>query len=900
MFSSKIYNSQQALSSKLDVIKALPIIVPTLIFILGLILSIATFLMITHWEDSELQALFESNAHNRLSAMKTAIIRHQDEVNSISALFSSSTSVTRKEFTTFVQDALTRQPSIHALEWIPLVRKDQRDHYTLQAQKAGFNNFDIIQLDNNGEAISANVKYEYMPVYYIEPYSGNEKAMGFDLSSNPSRLVAIHKARDTGDLVITERINLVQKNNSQYGYLLFKAIYQKGKPNDTLTQKRENFTGLSTGVFSFEELLFTSMQNKTSIDMDILLLDMSAPVDKQFLHFHSFRSNGEVAATIPINSSAHIDGLHFKTSIDVLGREWSLLFIPTPAFLESRETIQAWLILLSGIIISILLSLYIYSSNLNSIRMDRTHARIKQETTELKAQRHLTDTVLHSASDVIVVLDLNGRIVQFNHTAEEITGYSSHELLGQLIWDWLIPDDQKTAVMHVFNNLRAGNTEITRQYENEWLTREGRRRLFQWHNSLLYDDNGEITHIVAMGYDITEKRKVESEHEQLQHELQQAQKMESLGQLTGGIAHDFNNLLGIINGYSSLLNDRCIQANDEKGITYTKQINDAGDRAAKLVSQMLTFSRSEHVDDLPLQFAPLLKDNIEMLRATLPSSIGIITEIEPDLPNVLMNPTNFHQILMNLSVNARDAMQGNGQITIKVSLVHNIDTLSQISQKQIEGDWVELCVNDSGSGIDTKTLEHIFEPFFTTKSIGKGTGMGLAVIYGIMQSHNGHILVESEPGKGTTFRLLFPPIQNNSETYVKTKPNQVYLTPNHGEKILVVDDEESLASFMAELLLSYGYEASYLIDSSEALAKFKRDPDHFSLLITDFTMPKMTGEKLIESIREFRPELPAILCTGYSDKFDSEVLKKLNIPCFEKPVNIKNILLKISELLKQE
>lgn len=898
MPSSENQNSQLAPSSKPDVLKTPHIIVPTLTFIIGLVLSIATFMMVTDWDDTELQRVFESNAHNRLSGMKAAIIRHQDVVNSIAGLFSSSSEVSRKEFRFFVQDALSRQPSIHALEWIPLVKKDQRDHYTLQAHEAGFNNFDIIQIDKNNQAITVDEKDEYMPVYYIEPYRGNEQAMGFDLSTNPTRLAAIHKARDTGFAVITERIKLVQENQDRYGYLLFKAIYQKGKPNETLAQKRENFTGLSTGVFSFEELLSTSMHNISTINMDILMLDMSAKADNQFLHYHSFRTDKEAVASSPINSAEHIDGLHWQTSIDVLGREWSLLFIPAPSFLESRESLQAWLILLAGIIISTLLSLYIFSNNIHVVRIDRTNARIEQETAEYKAQRHFTDTVLHSASDVIVVLDLNGRIVRFNRTAEEITGYSSSELLGQLIWDWLIPVDQKTAVMHVFNNLRKGNIEITRQYENDWLTRDGRHRLFQWHNSLLYDESGKVTHIVAMGYDITEKRKVESEHEQLQRELQQAQKMESLGQLTGGIAHDFNNLLGIINGYASLLNEKCKKINDDKGISYTKQISDAGNRAAKLVSQMLTFSRSEHLDDLPLQFEPLLKDNIDMLRASLPSSIDITTEIEPNVPSVLMNPTNFHQLLMNLSVNARDAMQGNGQITIKLSLVKNLDVLSQTSHKPIKGDWVDLSVNDSGSGIDSKTMEHIFEPFFTTKSVGKGTGMGLAVIYGIMQSHNGHIIVESEPGNGTTFRLLFPPIQTNSETHIKTKPNQDYLTPNHGEKILVVDDEESLASFMVELLLSYGYEASYIIDSSEALATFRRDPDNFSLLITDFTMPKMTGERLIELIREFRPELPAILCTGHSDKFDTNMSNKLNIPYFEKPVNIKNLLLKISELLK--
>lgn len=898
MTTSEPHNSLLDIRTEPDVIKV--IIVPALTFIIGLILSIATFLMVTHWDESELQRLFESDARNYLSAMKIAITRHQDEVNSIASLFSSSNDVTRKEFRLFVQDALIRQSSIRALQWIPLVKKSQRAHYTLQAQQAGFNNFDIIQMDTFGKLISAKVKDEYLPVYYVEPYTGNEQAMGFDLSSNPASLSAIHEARDTGVAVITERIKLIQEEQDSYGYLIFKAIYKKGQPHETLTQRRDNFIGLSTGFFSFEQLLSSSIENISAIDMDILMLDMSAPADKQFLHFHSFRTNEQATETIPMNTDNHIDGLHWQNSINVLGHEWSLLFIPAPSFLENSETLQAKLILLAGLIISTLLSLYILSSNIHVTRMARTNARLEQKTTDHKAQRHFTDTVLNSASDVIVVLDLEGRIVRFNRTAETITGFTSDELLGQLIWEWIIPLDQRASVKKVFNNLRSGNIEISSQYENEWLTRDGRHRLFQWHNSVLYDESGGITHIVAMGYDITEKRKAESEHEELQLELQQAQKMESLGQLTGGIAHDFNNLLGIINGYASLLNEKCKHKKDEKGISYTQQISDAGERAAKLVSQMLTFSRNEHQDDLPMQFDQLLKENVELLRASLPSSIELTTEIEPHLPNVQMNPTNFHQILMNLSVNARDAMQGSGQITIKLSLAHDIDTLSPISHKPIKGDWVELSVRDSGSGIDSEVVKHIFEPFFTTKSVGKGTGMGLSVIYGIMHSHDGHILVESKPGKGTLFRLLFPPIQTKSETLEKIKPNKIKLPENHGEKILVVDDEESLATYMAELLILHGYNASYIIDSSEALATFKQDPDNFSMLITDFTMPKMTGEKLIKMVREIRPDFPAILCTGHSDTFNTDKAEKLNIPYFEKPINSKKILFKISELLEHK
>ena len=880
-----------------EVIETKQVIVPVIIFVLGSLLSLGIFLLVLDWEESELQGLFDLGAQSRLSSLQTDIIRHREVVNSVAGLFSSYPSVSRKEFRAFVQNALSRQPGIQALEWIPLIKLADLDSYKQLAHQTGFSGFEITQLSFNDHMTQAQVKDEYLPVYYIEPYIGNEKAMGFDLSSHPARLLAINKARDTGEAVITERIKLVQYQQDRFGYLLFKAVYNKGHPLSTVQQRRENFIGLSAGVFHFAELLNATHKSQYPAGMDILIQDISAEPGKQFLHFHPSRTRKQALNINLQDLEALKTGIHWQKTINVLGRDWSFLFTPAPAFIEKYNKWQAWLILFAGLVISTLLSMYIFTKNQHVLRIAKANARLEKEFAEHQSQRNFTDTVLNAANDVVVVLDVFGRIVRFNRTAEELTGYKSKELLGQLIWRWLIPDDQISAVETVFNNLRNGNLDIARHYENEWVMRDKSRRLFQWHNSLLYDDHRNVSHIVAMGFDITDMKNAESEHERLQRELQQAQKMESLGQLTGGIAHDFNNLLGIINGYAALLLDSSQQAKDDKSTKYARNIQEAGDRAAKLVAQMLTFSRNDNLDDTPIKFQALIKENIEMLRATLPSSIEIKTEIEPDLPYVLMNPTNLHQILMNLSINARDAMEGVGQMTIKLALARGLDTQSQISHKPVKGDWVELSVSDTGKGIEAELVKHIFEPFFTTKEVGKGTGMGLSVLYGIMKSHGGHILVESEPGKGTTIRMLFAPATESNLNLQQNCNNLPEPPESNGERILIVDDETSLGNYMSELLASHGYDACFVSDSSEALTLFESQPDQFSMLVTDLTMPKLTGEELIKKVREIRPELPVILCTGYSDKFDKAKARELNIPFFEKPVNVKNILLKIAELL---
>ena len=878
------------------------IIAPMITFVIGAILSISVFSLVRGWEESELQSLFEFSARNRLAALQTDIIRHQSVVNSMASLFSSSHDVSRKEFSSFVQSALSSQTSILALGWNPLIKNAERNKYIEQAQKDGFTDFKITEFDPDSHVVEAMSGNDAVVVYYIEPYAGNEKALGFNIASHPGRLQAILQARDSGKAVITERIELVQ--NQDISYLLFMAVYQKSKAINTVAERREHFVGLAAGAFRLNNWMPFAMRSLPPMGLDVLILDQSAAKDNQFLHLHSSRTRDEVFQPTAQDIKNAETGLHWKTTINVLGREWSFLFMPAPVFMETHRSWQAWTILIAGFSFTLLLTLYLFAKARHTARMASANIELLHENTErkinvseLRDQIDFIDTVLDAASNIIVVIDLEGRFVRFNRAAEAFTGYSIDEVLNKPVWDLVIPEEQRNGVRTVFDRLRKGKVDIASQYEKEWLHRDGSRCLFQWHNSVLHDENGNISHIVAMGYDITEKKKAGIEHERLQRELQQAHKMESLGQLTGGIAHDFNNLLGIINGYATLIHDK-YRKKDEKLTNYVANILEAGDRAARLVSQMLAFSRSEQVDDKPVQFESLLKEDLKMLHAILPSTIDIKTEIEPDLPSVLMNPIHLHQILMNLAINARDAMQEVGQLTIKLGWARGLNAESQISYKPVKGDWIELSVSDTGSGIEPDTTRNIFNPFFTTKDVGKGTGMGLSVIYGIMQSHEGHILLESEPGKGSTFRMLFSPVIEETNKFTQDNLTTNVLPKGDGSEILVVDDELSLCTFMTELLLSNGYQAHFETESTKALALFQHEPNRFSMLITDQTMPRMTGMELINNIRMINPDLPVILCTGNNDMIDKKWVDELAVSFFEKPASNKRLLLKIAALLK--
>ncbi|MDH5387663.1 MAG: transporter substrate-binding domain-containing protein [Gammaproteobacteria bacterium] len=515
----------------------------------------------------------------------------------------------------------------------------------------------------------------------------------------------------------------------------------------------------------------------------------------------------------------------------------------------------------------------------------------------LKKSESRYRSLINSAGNTIAVIDLEGRFTQFNHAAEQLTGYKSEEIIGKTVWETVIPEEQQAGVKNVFENLRNGKIDIADEYENEWLTRDGSRRLLHWHNSVLYDETGKVSHIVAMGYDITESRSAQVEHMRMQNELQQAQKMESLGLLTGGIAHDFNNLLGIINGFAKLTLDRYFTHDEDKPAEYVRHIQQAGIRAAKLVEQMLDFSRIGFTQDITIELAPIIKEDIKMLRSTLPSTIEIKTKIELDLPPVLINPSQLHQILMNLVINARDAMNGIGQLTIQLGWAHNLNTKSPISHKPVKGDWIELCISDTGSGIDTDIINNIFDPFFTTKEVGEGTGMGLSVIYRIVENHGGHILLDTAINEGTTICILFAPALEAGNQLSDSIQEPAKMSRGNGSEILVVDDEAILAEYISTLLETHNYQPCSMTDSGKALALFKQNPDRFSMLITDQTMPKMMGTELIAAIREIRPELPVIICSGYSDKINVNTAIGLNIPYFNKPIDSNKLLLKIAELL---
>ncbi len=406
--------------------------------------------------------------------------------------------------------------------------------------------------------------------------------------------------------------------------------------------------------------------------------------------------------------------------------------------------------------------------------------------------------------------------------------------------------------------------------------------------------------------EIEERKQAEAQQYGLQKQLQQAQKMEAIGQLTGGIAHDFNNMLASIMGYTGLAQER-FGCDNDKLSEYLKEVNQASERARDLVAQMLAFSRGGTSQSQALYLEPLVKEAIKMLSSTMPSSIVVQTDFASDLPKIMMDPVQMQQIVMNLCINARDAMHGDGSLVVTLNIVNFERGQNCISCiKFIEGNYVELKVNDTGHGIDADMLARVFDPFFTTKDVGKGTGMGLSMVHGIVHEHDGHILVESELGKGTTFHLLFPLIQkkqnqekeNGNTLSEQDAPEQESRSDEVTRHILVVDDENSIVRFLREFLQVQGYKVTAETDSESALALFKENPGLYDLVVTDHTMPKLTGVEMSRAMLGLRPELPIILCTAYDKDIDESQAEKMGVQKFiSKPINPTTLLNTIGDLV---
>lgn len=503
---------------------------------------------------------------------------------------------------------------------------------------------------------------------------------------------------------------------------------------------------------------------------------------------------------------------------------------------------------------------------------------IKQSEREFEKMALMVSEITKQTGEGITVADRDGHYIFTNKAWTEMTGYTEEEVLTMTVKDFLIPNDEP----RLFRTVRKNQPGIR---ELELVKKDGSRFLAEISGFPLVLDHK----IVVLGVvrDVTKRRLLEKNQEE-------SARMELIGKLAGGIAHDFNNILAGIMGYAQMTS-MTLPAESEAH-NYINQIMTAGNRGKNLINQILLFSRKDKELDKPNFVGPIVNEAMILLKASLPSTISIQTNIQIESSPVLINSTRLHEVIINLVTNASEAIMDKGEI--EVSVTESIIEESIIGRKRIifPGIYTIITVKDNGSGIDDETIkQNLFQPFFTTKV--KGTGMGLAVVYGIIKNSNGEIIVQSEVGKGTIFNIYLPQTDRKYEPEINNKNNII----GGNEHILFVDDEDIVLDSLTKILQKIGFTVYAYSDPVEALKFFERENSMLNLVITDQTMPQLTGFELSEKMLKIRPDMKIILISGYSKELSEQKAIETGLRAIlRKPFEINKLTIKIREVLDND
>ncbi|MGB2751538.1 MAG: PAS domain S-box protein [Pyrinomonadaceae bacterium] len=510
-----------------------------------------------------------------------------------------------------------------------------------------------------------------------------------------------------------------------------------------------------------------------------------------------------------------------------------------------------------------------------AIRYEITERKLAED--RIRQQASLLD----KAQDAIIVSDLNHQVLYWNQGAERVYGWSEEDAFGRHIAELLSGGDRRELekahqALEVADEWKA---------ESRHTTRSGERIIVESRWTLVKNDAGEPDYYLIINTDITEKKHTE-EH------LLRAQRMESIGTLAGGIAHDLNNILSPIMMAADMM-----RTNPDGDTTrWVAMIKENAERGADLIKQVLTFARGMAGERITVNLKHLIKEIVSVLKETLPRSIKLEYEIEPELWTISADPTQIHQVLMNVCLNARDAMPDGGTLTIHAGNVAIDDNYARMNIDARAGSYLLLTVTDSGTGMSTDVINRIFDPFFTTKDVGKGTGLGLATTMTIVKSHDGFINVYSEPAKGTKFSIYLPSAEEHAARTTSADGSRT--ARGNGEMILVVDDEESIREVAAATLAANGYRTVTAADGLEAMDVYEENKAEIAAVLTDMAMPNMDGATMIAELRNIDPKLNIIAMSGMIHENQTVDLQKLGVEkLLPKPFTAEKLLTTLAEVL---
>ena len=496
-------------------------------------------------------------------------------------------------------------------------------------------------------------------------------------------------------------------------------------------------------------------------------------------------------------------------------------------------------------------------------------------------------TAIEQSAEAIVITDIDGNIQYVNPAFEQITGYSRDEVIGQNPRILKSGKQEEPFYKDLWDTITSGSVWrgriINRRKDGSLYTEEDTI-------SPVIDKEGKITNFVAVKRDI-------SKEQMLEEQLLQSQKMEAVGTLAGGVAHDFNNLLTIIQGHAELMMLKISES--DPNYRELRQIVNATTRAASLTRQLLLFSRKEMMEFKPINLNETIGNLLKMLKRLIGEDIRIVTSFDDDLWQVNADESNLEQVIMNIAVNARDAMPEGGALTIKTENLSLSEDECKFIPDSHSGKFVRLTIEDTGTGIPKEIMDKIFEPFFSTKEVGKGTGLGLSVVFGIVKKHNGWINVYSEPGQGAVFRIYLPAVSQTVEKAEENKNKSFQDLRGHGERILIIEDNRDVRDFASAALRQNGYVTYEAENAAAAVDVFRTEKGLFDLILSDVVLPDKNGFQLVKELLEIKADIPVVMCSGYTEeRARHSIVHEEGFQFLQKPYSLNKLLEIVKETLR--
>lgn len=892
-----------------DVLPRHRVIVVSVIALTGVITSLLLRNQAATEQENRIHTEFQHRAERNAYAAQGHLAVYPELLAQLSSVGSFNNPVYWTMLRNSFEHSTERHPTIAIMEWVPAVRHSNRERFERGNTRIQGRPIGILQRQSNGSLVPAPPAETYYPIQTAIPLEGNESVIGFDLSSAPT-WPSLERARDTQNLVITPQFTLVQEKgpNDSLAVNLIMPVFIRESDSSP-----EEFRGFIQCILRIRDTLGELHRDSPDEALLIYYEDVSAASNERSVLYanlagHEPPLSNSQTVELPINFDSSNPDFHFQ-NLSIGGREWRIISQINPAWAIAQRTLTPMVILGGGFSTTFLLSMLVNTLLLRTREIERTVKRrtsaleetrrmLEQDITQrVVAQKNLRESeallrgVLDNSVSEVFVKDRHGRYILFNEEYRKSLGKKTEEIIGRTDSELFSPE---LAADFVAADLKVLETREVIRFETDFEF-EGRRRVDIVQKYPILDSDGEIYAVGGIVTDISDRAEAEKVRQDYERKMQASQKMESLGVLAGGIAHDFNNVLATVLGQATLLRR---QGNlGDKQDRQIGLIEVAARRASSLCEQMLTYAgKASHETEL-IDLNKIIKETTELLTASLPKNISLITEFTQPIGAINANSAQIRQVVMNLIINAADAIKPTiGSVTIRTSQLHYLadEFSAAVSPAGLAaGDYIVVEFTDTGTGIKPEILNRIFEPFFTTKF--QGRGLGLSTVIGIVKNCGGGVTAVSHPAGGSTFTILLPKFTDPTPS---EEPTSLLEGSNVWGGALVIDDEQPLRQLAVTLLELEGMTTFEAANGKEAINVYRSHQKEIQVILLDLTMPGMTGAETLAELRKINPDLRVIILSGYSAKDPKTHLDELEFDAFlQKPYELGDLLREISAVL---